>query len=359
VRRARFLPTRDRQLGRRSASVHATASILEEAEELSRAGRPVDAIDRLVAASREHRDPTIEIRLLRFREEAARAVEPEAGRSPWPPVYEDPFPDVVGRVPEIELAELRADVMGGAVAHHGALIVRNLLEPGHAQHVIEGIHRAKQQRDRNDDPPAGDDERTSWYVQYPLGPGINMRPRVEQFGGIWLADSPANTAFVLDVYAKRGVIPVVAEHFGERPCFSLQKSALRQLAPVFGPTGWHQDGAFLGADVRSMNVWTALSACGGDRPTPGLEIVPKRMAGLLPSDSGIVRNSVASTLIDQTIAETPSVRPEFEPGDGILFDERLLHRTYLPEHMTRDRYALECWLFAPSHPSPEYLPFLV
>jgi hypothetical protein len=108
-----------------------------------------------------------------------------------------------------------------------------------------------------------------------------------------------------------------------------------------------------------MNVWTALTPCGGDRPTSGLEIIPKRMAEVLPSDSGIVRHSVARTVIDETIAETPPVRPEFEPGDGIVFDERLLHRTYLHENMTDDRYALECWLFAPSHPSPEYLPFLV
>ena len=62
----------------------------------------------------------------------------------------------------------------------------------------------------------------------------------------------------------------------------------------------------------------------------------------------------------ETIAgDADPVRPEFEPGDGLLFDERFLHRTYLHEHMTEGRYALECWLFAPSHPSPDYLPFLV
>ncbi len=355
----RFFPTRDRVRRRRNATVDATASILAEADELSRAGRPVDAIDALVAASREHRDPAIEIRVLHFREEAARSVEPGAARSPWPPVYEDPFPDVVGRVPEIQLAELRADVIGGAVAHHGALIVRNLLEAEQTRRVIEGIHRAKDERGRNGDVGAVDDERASWYLQYPHGPGINMRPIIEQRGGIWLADSPASTAYVLDLFAARGVISAVAEHFGERPCFSLQKSVLRQVEPVLRPAGWHQDGAFLGADVRSMNVWTALTPCGGDRPAPGLEIIPKRMAEVLPSDSGVVRNSVALTVIDETIAETPAVRPEFEPGDGIMFDERLLHRTYVDENMTDDRYALECWLFAPSHPSPEYLPFLV
>jgi hypothetical protein len=36
-----------------------------------------------------------------------------------------------------------------------------------------------------------------------------------------------------------------------------------------------------------------------------------------------------------------------------------VHRTYLSPNMTNDRYALECWLFAPSHDSSEYVPFLV
>jgi hypothetical protein len=58
-------------------------------------------------------------------------------------------------------------------------------------------------------------------------------------------------------------------------------------------------------------------------------------------------------------ADAPPVRPEFEPGDGLMFDEHFLHQTYLHEHMTEARYALECWLFAPSHRSPDYLPFLV
>jgi len=174
-----------------------------------------------------------------------------------------------------------------------------------------------------------------------------------------MADSPANTAMVLDLLNSRGVIEAVADHLGERPCFSLQKSTLRQLEPGFQRASWHQDGAFLGSDVRTINVWTALTACGGDRPTPGLELVPKRMDQILSVDGGIVVSSISPGLIEEVTRETPTVRPEFEPGDGLVFDERFLHCTYLHEHMTEDRYALECWLFAPSHRSPEYLPFLV
>ncbi len=68
--------------------------------------------------------------------------------------------------------------MGGAVAHHGGLIVRNLLAPGDAQHVLDGIHRAEAQHDRVDD-DAPDDEGGSWYQPYPESHGDNLRARVQ------------------------------------------------------------------------------------------------------------------------------------------------------------------------------------
>ncbi|MBK5289956.1 MAG: phytanoyl-CoA dioxygenase family protein, partial [Acidimicrobiia bacterium] len=244
------------------------------------------------------------------------------------------------------------------VAHHGALIVRNLLEAGDVRRILEGMHRAQAQLDRPDGDDS-DDESASWYQRYPASEGVNMRSMVQGRGGIWMADSPANTALILDLLTSRGVIAAVAGHFGERPCFSLQKSTLRRLEPTFRLATWHQDGAFLGSDVRTMNVWVALSPCGGDRPTPGLEVVPKRVDEILSLEGGLFPNSIAPEAVEEVAADAPAVCPEFEPGDGILFDERFLHRTYFHANMSEDRYALECWLFAPSHRSPDYLPFLV
>ena len=182
---------------------------------------------------------------------------------------------------------------------------------------------------------------------------------VERRGNLWMADSPANAAVVLDLLETRGVIGAVATHLGERPCFSLQKSTLRHLRAVPGFGGWHQDGAFLGDDIRTMNVWAALTPCGGDLPTPGLELVPRRFDEILSTEGGMVAHSVDPDVIARVAGDTPPVRPVFGVGDGLMFDERFLHSTYLPEHMTDDRYTLECWLFAPSHRSPEYMPFLV
>jgi len=59
-------------------------------------------------------------------------------------------------------------------------------------------------------------------------------------------------------------------------------------------------------------------------------------------------------------ADTPVIRPEFEPGDAFLFDERFIHRTYLNKEvaMTDERLAVECWFFAPSHPAEQYVSLL-
>ncbi len=277
------------------------------------------------------------------------------GRAPWPPVYADPFPDVVGVLPEIDASALSAEFLGGAVAHHGGLVMRGIFNSDEVARAVAGIHRAEAQAER----PSTEPDADAWYRPYTHGEGTQTRAMVRKRGGIWLADSPTNTAAMLDLLGANGVIGAVADHLGERPLFSLQKSTLRHSLPINNFTGWHQDGSFLSADVRTMNVWIALSACGGDRPTPGLEVVPKRMDGILPTEGGFVSISVTPSLIDEIVADTPAYRPLFEPGDGLMFDERFLHRTYLHDKMTEDRYTLECWLFAPSHASDDYLPFVV
>jgi hypothetical protein len=44
----------------------------------------------------------------------------------------------------------------------------------------------------------------------------------------------------------------------------------------------------------------------------------------------------------------PVLRPKLGPGDALLFDHLFLHRTGVDPGMTRERYAIESWFFAPS-----------
>jgi hypothetical protein len=337
--------------------------VLEEADRLVAEGHLVEAVDHLVRANRSLRDPEVLVRLVDLRHEAACAMSGGTGRAPWPPAYPDPFPDVVGSLPEIGAGGLSSEVLGGAVAHHGALVLRGMFDAGAVERSLAAIRRAEAARDAAG--PDGDGGDDPWYRPFDTTVGGRMAMRrklrgiVAEQGGTWLADSPSSTAQFLQDLESAGVVGAVAGHFGERPFFSLQKSTLRCSAPVYQHADWHQDGSFLDADVRTMNVWVALSPCGGDLPTPGLEVVPKRVPEVLPVGGAFAKHGIASELVDEAARDAPPIRPEFAAGDALMFDERFLHRTHLSEGMTEPRYALECWFFAPSHPASAYIPFLV
>ena len=348
------------------------------AEALAAQGRYVDAVEALAAANRAERDPAVEIRLVELRFLAASRAEAPGGRAEWPPAYADPFPDVHGQVPEARADELTTELMGGAVAHHGGLLVRGMFAPEQVARAVEAIERTHLRyraeleaaaTDGQELPPdqpgvavdadAPLDQANYHPLRLPGVPGGDgLRKMVAEQGGTWLADSPAASAVVLDTLAEIGVRGAIEEHFGERPYFSLQKSTLRRSLPRHKMVAWHQDGSFLGPDVRTMNVWVALSPCGGDRPSPGLEIVPRRFDEILPVVGDPTPHSVDYDLVDELTRDLPTVIPSFEPGDGLIFDERFLHRTHLTPFMEDIRYALECWFFAPSHQASDYTPLL-
>jgi hypothetical protein len=330
---------------------------MTEVNRLVGRGQLVDAVDLLADLYRANSEPDLAIRLVDLRQAATCSFDLGPGRTPWPPAYDDPFPDISGRVPEIGGAELTTDVLGGAVAHHGALVVRGLFDDDAVARSVEAIHRAQAERERGSANGSG----TAWYRPFasPEKRDQALRRMVADQGGTWLADSPGSTAQVLDDLGSTGVIEVISGHFGERPLFSLQKSTLRRSRPKVKLVAWHQDGSFLDPGVRTMNVWLALSRCGGDYPSPGLEVVPRRMSEILPVDGELTPHSISFELIDQVATETPIIRPEFNAGDALMFDERFIHRTYLDHSMTEYRYALECWFFAPSHRSTGYVPFVV
>jgi hypothetical protein len=152
---------------------------------------------------------------------------------------------------------------------------------------------------------------------------------------------------LLELVDETGIGDLVAAHLGERPALSANKCTLRRV-PVDSNTNWHQDGAFLGEEIRTLNLWLALSHCGVD--APGLDIVPRRIDHVLETgtDGAIFDWSVSPNIVDDIAADAPVVRPEFGPGDALLFDQLFLHRTAVSPTMTRERHAIETWFFAPS-----------
>jgi hypothetical protein len=133
----------------------------------------------------------------------------------------------------------------------------------------------------------------------------------------------------------------------------MNKTTLRRV-PLDTSTDWHQDGAFLGDGIRTVDVWLSLSSCGVD--APGLDIVPRRLDHLVETGTGDAKFSwsIAAAEVERAAGATPVCRPSFEPGDALLFDDLFLHRTACDATMTRERYAIETWFFAPSsYPSAQ------
>jgi hypothetical protein len=150
---------------------------------------------------------------------------------------------------------------------------------------------------------------------------------------------------------------IVRGYLGETPALSVNKCVLRKV-PVDAWPSWHQDGAFLGADVRTINVWVALSDCGGDADAAGLELIPRRINHVVTTGTlgAMHMHAAAPAEVDKAAGDVAPQTPRFGPGDALLFDHLLMHRTATRPGLTRDRYALEAWLFAPSTFPADYAP---
>ncbi len=309
-------------------------------------------IEELTRVVRSRRDPDAEMQIVRLRHALgiAECADDPSDPSPWPPSRPDRFAGADG-LPTIPATDLSAEAISSAVLHHGALLVRGLLTAAEVGRLVEDTDRAIAAFDAAE---AGAPVRDTapWYVPfepqdgYPIGLGRHF---VRQTQSVWAVDSPRATFDLLEVFERTGLVEAIAAHLGQRPLLSVKKWTLRRV-PVDTHTDWHQDGAFLGDDVRTVNVWITLSPCGLD--APGLDVVPRRIDHLLETGThgACFDWSVGHDLAEAEAAarDTTIVRPTFEPGDALLFDQLFLHRTAVSPEMTRVRYAVESWFFAPT-----------
>ena len=196
-----------------------------------------------------------------------------------------------------------------------------------------------------------------WYAETPL---YTDTANVRGWGGsLWTADSPRNMYDLLELYERHGLLGVLRAYLQEELTLSIGKSTLRRMPPE-GQHDWHQDGAFLGEDVRTVNVWLALSDCGED--APGLDIVAEHLPGVVETGTyGAKFNwSVGHGLVEKMERQgTPVVSPVFRPGDALLFNQLMLHRTGVREGMTKTRWAIESWFFTPSTFPHEQGPLMI
>jgi ectoine hydroxylase-related dioxygenase (phytanoyl-CoA dioxygenase family) len=164
----------------------------------------------------------------------------------------------------------------------------------------------------------------------------------------------------LEAFEEAGIGDLVSAYLGERPVLLAKKLTLRRISLAEGhgvrsDPDWHQDGAFMGRDIHSINVWVSLSHCGVD--APGLDVVARRFDDIVATgtEGANFDWSVGHGLVER-IAPTAVVRPVFEPGDALLFDQMMLHRTAARPNMSKVRYAIEAWFAAPSNYPADQLP---
>ena len=317
---------------------------LARADELVSRGRCLDAIDLLRGARAMDGGPGVDRRLTAVRHQAFRELPADGEPQPAPP---SPAASRVpaGTLAEIEPAELTASAVRRAIQGCGGLLVRGLLA-GYIQELVDAIDAAFAARERARSGENGG----AWYSPLRLG-----RDEARSLGRHFVAgdnallacDSPRFVNDLLDLYERIGLRRVVADYLQERPVLSANKCTLRHVRLGSG-TDWHQDGAFLGRSIRALNVWVALTDCGVD--APGLDLVPTRLDDVLPTGTGgaIFDWAVGPDVVDGLKDRAPVVRPAFRAGDVMLFDELFLHRTAIDASMTRRRYAVEAWFFAPS-----------
>jgi hypothetical protein len=327
------------------------AAVLERADALVADGRLLDAIDLLCQANRESPHAAQERRLAQVRHAAFGHLGAQSSFDEWPVrngASGNHVDNGPAHIPEITRGELDADLLRRNILGHGSLRVNNLLDGAQVDRFVTGIQQALDTRDEGIAAESRRDQ--SWYAALPLPRDEAKtlgRHWVAGSGGVLAADSPRLLYQLFETFDEVGLREVVQGYLGERPVLSANKCTLRRV-PIEANTDWHQDGAFLGRGIRALNVWIALSDCGVD--SPGIDLLPRRLDHIVETGTGgaIFDWAVGPAVVEQLAVDAPVVRPVFNAGDALLFDDMFLHRTAVDSGMTRPRYAIEAWFFAPT-----------
>jgi hypothetical protein len=312
-------------------------------------------LDELVAAARRLADPRLDQVIVELRHAAFAELDRSPGRDRWPVAADDPFPEE-GGIPRIGVGDLDAPRLAGALLHHGCLRVDGLLTSAQVQRFRQLIDRAFEARERL----AGGaplEAASPWFVPFEVG-----QERATGFGAdgfVRTVDVPVALRELAGAFADVGVVATVGEYLGERPAMIANKWVLRLSPTGKIGTDYHQDGAFLGAGIRTVNCWIALSDCGPGTGRPAMDLVPRRTPGVLasPPDAAFPW-SLTEAAVAEALPGAPVVSPTFSAGDALFFDELLAHRTSVGLDLD-ERYAIESWFVAPSSYPDRHVPVVL
>ncbi len=256
-------------------------------------------------------------------------------------------------VPEIDAKDFTVDQLRAAVAKHGALIVRNMFSRTSTDTLIKAADRVI---DACADPKATNPVSTYFNPPNNLSSIMpkkdkelgNTRSFHRESGSAMCVEAPSVAEALLLLYEAHGLKELVGAYLGEPPCLSVKKWVLRRSKLPVAEAGWHQDGAFMGTNLNSINMWMPLNECGGETGAPGMDVVPQRLNSLASAEGAQFDWSVSHSQVTSRFAENQPLMPVFNAGDAFFFDHFYLHRTQYRTDFTKLRYAVETWFFGSS-----------
>jgi hypothetical protein len=333
----------------------AGAATLQAADALVEQGQWQRALDLLQVANREQPRAIFQQAMMDLRIRAGRERPDSPPHAALASVLHPPrLPR--GEVPEIPVSELSAQRLYDAIHGCGAAIVRGMLSSDRAAELRMLIDRVVAARRQPGGVPSSE-ETDAWYVRSAEVSGApsqffaSPEQPVSESCSIWAVDSPRLACELLAMYASLGLPELLQAYFGEPARLSVKKWVLRKMAPKPGGSpGWHQDGQFLGEGIQTVNMWLALSDCGGSAPAPGMDLVIDGRRELHPTgtDGAWFEWTVGPESVARVASSCGITQPRFAPGDALFFDHFSLHRTAFETHHTAVRYAIESWFFAAS-----------
>lgn len=317
----------------------------------------VAEIERLHAANRQRRGAKAARQILQARHRLGLHLLETAPGDPQHPDPDGVSLPAAAELPEFTRADLTPELLRAGILRDGCVLVRGLIDRDEALGLAAEIDRSFAERERSvGGAKAADGYYEIFQSTTPREDDAAMRGWVREGGGVLAADAPTVACQMLETFRAAGIPELVGGYLGEPPMISVEKTTLRKAHPSVSGA-WHQDGHFLGP-VRALNLWLSLSRCGDE--APGLDIVPRRLGELVAAgeEGALLDYQVTDERAAEVAHPKRVIRPIFEPGDALLFDELFLHQTGSDPAMPKPRYAIESWFFGGSA-FPEYTPIAV
>lgn len=220
-------------------------------------------------------------------------------------------------IPEIAASDLTAEAIASGVLNHGGLIVRGLYNSDQ----IEFLKSA------------------------------SLIERERKLKAPKSIISSYTFCRLLKVYEECGLLDSIKEYLGPEAVIVLERARVRYKDnSIAGGLGWHQDGSYFGAKCFALNCWTAITPCGVDNC--GLRIIPKRnetrIGWAKEGKAPLLYTENIRSLVRDIAKQNPPIDPVFNAGDAMIFDEMTLHRTFVPEKVTKEQIVSISWFFAKS-----------